>query len=201
MKTLLRKMTLTLALLVTPMIGHAFISINNTLDQGIRLAVYQGDIMIGHLDRMGGHMTYRTEVNPRLEVSAAIKINNQISQSRSYTVDLNRSLDYNAVVHVTDGKSVFALEDSEATSLGSLSLNNTLSQEVLFTIRKANEDAQNIVIPANSQKVLSLEKQYKILIIANGVTLDPILTTNPNINVTVSASKDQNGNDVYTAKY
>lgn len=203
MKTLLTKMSLTLALglLATPMLGHASIRITNNLDQPLKFAVYQGDVIIGRSDYMGGHMNYDVQVNPRLELSAAIKINNQMSTSRSYIVDLNRSADYNAVIHVVGGKSEFGLEQNEATALGALSLNNNLTQEVLFTVRANNEDLQKIVIPAYSQKQLSLERKYKIVIVANGVTLDPIITTNPNLTVTINVSRDQNGSEVYTAKY
>nr|WP_295899918.1 hypothetical protein [uncultured Bdellovibrio sp.] len=203
MKSLTKKIvqTLAFALLALPAMGHASMRIDNNTQHIVKFAIYQGDVIISKCFGMLPDQFSITQDDPMLTVSATTIIRGNTYVSQSVAIETDRSADYDAVIHAGTRQQQFTLEQRDGSTVGALNINNTLSEETQFTFQSNGQTVQSIVVPANSQKALSLARQYKIVVVVDGVTLDPVVTTNPNANFRVISTVDRDGNEGFEVQY
>ncbi|WP_374073979.1 hypothetical protein [Bdellovibrio bacteriovorus] len=203
MKSLIKKITQTLvfALLALPAISHASMRVDNGTQHIIKFAIYQGDVVISKCFGMLPDQFYLSKDDGTLKLSATTILRDNTYVSQNVDIDIDKSTDYSATIRPSAGQQQFSLEQSEGSTVGALNLNNTLSVETQFTFQSEGHTVQSIVVPANTIKTLSLARQYKIVVVVDGVTLDPVVTTNPNTNFRVISSVDRDGNEVFEVQY
>ncbi|MEK2645991.1 hypothetical protein [Bdellovibrio sp. BCCA] len=97
----------------------------------------------------------------------------------------------------------FALLALPTIGHASMRVYNNTQHVVKFAIYQGSEGntLQSIVVPANTQRTLSLARQYKIVVVVDGVTLDPVVTANPNTNFRVISTVDRDGNEGFEVQF
>lgn len=199
MKSLTKKIaqTLAFALLALPALSHASMRIDNGTDHLIKFTIYQGDIVIFKCFGILPNQYTFTKDDVTLKLSATTILRGNTYVSQNVDIKTDRSADYTATIRPSAGQQQFGLEQEDGSTVGALNLINTLSTETQFTFQYDGYPVQSIVIPANKQKTLSLARQYKIVVVVDGVTLDPVVTTNPNASFKVISTVNRDGVEVF----
>lgn len=203
MKSLIKKITQTLAftLLALPAISHASMRVDNGTQYIIKFTIYQGDVVISKCFGMLPDQFYISKDDVTLKLTATTLLHGNTYTSQSLDIDTGKSADYSATIRPSAGQQQFNLEQGEGSTVGALNLNNTLSVETQFTFQSEGNTLQSIVVPPNTQKTLSLARQYKIVVVVDGLTLDPVVTTNPNASFRVISTVDRDGAEVFEVQY
>ncbi|WII71711.1 hypothetical protein QJS83_14675 [Bdellovibrio sp. 22V] len=202
MKSLTKKITQTLvfALLALPAMSHASMRVDNGTQHLVKFAIYQGDVMIDKCFGMLPDQFYISKYDGTLSLTATTILRGNTYVSQRVDIDTERSGDYSAIIHARNGQQEFSLEQGEGSTVGAINLNNTLLEETQFTFQSEGRPLQSIVVPGGTQRTLSLARQYKIVVVVDGVTLDPVVTANPNASFRVVSSVDRDGNEVFAVQ-